>query len=47
MKIVLIMCSKLLKRLKILNLNEFKRIVIDNVKGVKIDVFFVDDDNRN
>ena len=39
------MCSKLSMRLKILN--EFKKVITDDVKNVKIDVFFVDDDNRN
>ena len=47
MKAALIIYSKPLMRLKILNLNEFKRIIIDNVKDVKIDIFFVDDDNCN
>ena len=41
------MCSKFLMRLKILNLNESEKIVIDNVKDIKIDVFSIDDDNRN
>ena len=47
MKIVLIMCSKFSMRLKILNSNEFERIIIDDVKDIKIDVFSVDNDNRN
>ena len=34
-------------RLKILNLNEFERVIIDDVKNVKINVFSVNDDNRN
>ena len=41
------MCSKFSIRLKILNLNEFERVIIDEIKNVKINVFFVDDDNRN
>ena len=47
MKVVLIICSKFLMRLKILNSNEFEKVIIDNVKNVKTDVFLVDDDNRN
>ena len=35
----------LLMKLKILN--ESERVIIDNVKGVKTDIFLVDDDNRN
>ena len=41
------MCSKFSMRLKILNSNEFEKIIINNVKDVKIDVFLVDNDNRN
>ena len=41
------MCSKFLMKLKILNSNEFERIIIDDVKDVKIDVFLVDNNNRN
>ena len=34
-------------KLKILNSNGFERIIADDVKGVKIDVFPVDGDSRN
>ena len=34
-------------KLKILNLNESEKIIINNVKDVKIDIFFVDHNNHN
>ena len=39
------MCSELLMKLKILN--ESEKIITDDIKDVKTDIFFVDDDNRN
>ena len=34
-------------KLKILNSDGFEKVIADNVKDIKIDVFSVDDDNRN
>ena len=30
-----------------MNSNEFEKVIIDNVKDIRIDVFSVNDDNRN
>lgn len=34
-------------KLKILNLNEFEEIIINNIKDINYNIFFIDNNNRN